>query len=361
MAWMEISYRCGHEGHEQIYGPTKQRGWIADQRGKKICPTCFEAAQEAQREAEAVAAHRLAEIEDLPALLGTPKQIRYAEVIRRRLLDEALPVVSAEVMQRLYAQASAAWWLDQRETPPSQWPTLFPEAVTSSPVDWTAIQAEIRVAPESAVTATVAVITAKGPVLRVLFPERREAVRDLLKGLGLAWHAPYWERTIGLAAGPLADRWAEVGHRLLGLGIPIEIADAAIRAHAIAGTFQPEQRRWIFARNEGAYAGWLVVRWPHAEDWYARARALPGAHWDGGVCVPVEQWEAVEAFAERWDFRLSPGALQAIAAARVAEEAMLRVQVPAVSASSASMPDAQPPVLAIPEEVTVDAAFRDDD
>jgi hypothetical protein len=144
MAWYKISYKCGHSGREQIYGPTKLRQGRADWIGEhKVCSECY--AEQCQREreerqaeharqsaADAEAAHEAC----LPELTGTPEQIAWSESLRRRMLEQldaqlaALLIESESLSDEerriagifrdefspwLRGQTSAKWWIDHRE------------------------------------------------------------------------------------------------------------------------------------------------------------------------------------------------------------------------------------------------------
>jgi hypothetical protein len=144
MAWYEITYKCGHSGREQIYGPTKLRQGRADWIGEhKVCPECF--AEQCEREREerqaeyarqSAAAAIAANEANLPELTGSPKQIAWSESLRRRMLDQldaqfaALLIESESLSEEehriagifrdefspwLRGQTAAKWWIDHRE------------------------------------------------------------------------------------------------------------------------------------------------------------------------------------------------------------------------------------------------------
>lgn len=144
MAWYEITYKCGHSGREQIYGPTKLRQGRADWIGEhKVCPECYVEQCQREREerqaeyarqsaADAEAAHEAC----LPELTGTPKQIAWAQSLRMRMLDQLDAKLAAllseseslgdedrriagifrdEFSPWLRGQTSSKWWIDHRE------------------------------------------------------------------------------------------------------------------------------------------------------------------------------------------------------------------------------------------------------
>lgn len=109
MAWMTVTYRCGHTECKQLYGPTSQREYKLAQMGRKDCPEC----------------RAKAEPEDgLPMLEGSPKQIAWANDIRERWIASTLARVpaghpqaatcQAAVTEAAAGQAEAAWWIDHQ-------------------------------------------------------------------------------------------------------------------------------------------------------------------------------------------------------------------------------------------------------
>ncbi|MFE1130071.1 hypothetical protein ACFW6R_25710 [Streptomyces albidoflavus] len=88
MAQRNITFECGHEAVVQLYGRSQRREWEAERLAASLCGSCYEEerareiAEENERSAEA---NRAA---GLPALTGSPKQVAWAETIRREKLDQ---------------------------------------------------------------------------------------------------------------------------------------------------------------------------------------------------------------------------------------------------------------------------------
>lgn len=133
MAWFDINYSCGHTGREQIYGTNShgERDRKAEWLGSRPCEACRKRAREerfashAQDAAKAAEANRAA---GCPALIGSAKQVAWAEEIRAeaiahvdRIADDAVrddPVRSGAAARRLREivrrNDRAAWWIDHR-------------------------------------------------------------------------------------------------------------------------------------------------------------------------------------------------------------------------------------------------------
>jgi len=222
-------------------------------------------------------------------------------------------------------------------------------------------KAEATVRPAEVKTETVAEITVADDKVKIVFPEKRDDFRLLVKGLGYIWTG-VWERKIYWQNGTPADRAAEAGHNLLAAGFIVRIYDSATRQMAIDGSYEPEQKRWIYYRMDGKYEGWFAIHWQRPDDFYAVARKLPGSRWDRPfVVVPPEQFEQVLGFAETYEFSLTDKAQGIADEARAAKEAMLIVNVEPKMERAAAKPGIKPPVLETPERVEVDESLRDDD
>lgn len=88
MAQYTITHTCGHTETVQLYGPGRERDRKAEWMTNNICPECFKAEQAAKRQAENEAAAAQNTAESLPELLGSPKQVAWAETLRRKALDQ---------------------------------------------------------------------------------------------------------------------------------------------------------------------------------------------------------------------------------------------------------------------------------
>lgn len=81
----------------------------ADRRCKReaaegrVCYDCFKAEQAEERAAKSAAAAQIAVADHLPSLEGTPKQIAFAETVRRESLD-GFPAASDVLVEHLRAR-----------------------------------------------------------------------------------------------------------------------------------------------------------------------------------------------------------------------------------------------------------------
>lgn len=87
MAQYSVTYSCGHTGTEHLYGRTSEREnrlqWL---QAFGLCPGCYAANRQQQRETANSESARWAAENGLPVLQGTEKQCSWAETIRREKL-----------------------------------------------------------------------------------------------------------------------------------------------------------------------------------------------------------------------------------------------------------------------------------
>jgi len=118
----EVKHTCGHASEVSLYGKQAERdrklAWMATQP----CRECEAAARKARHEAENAAAAATNIEAGLPALIGSEKQIAWAESIRAdfrtgwnatwmKAPEAACPILNG-IINRLMAEASAKWWIE---------------------------------------------------------------------------------------------------------------------------------------------------------------------------------------------------------------------------------------------------------
>ena len=126
MAKHTIAHTCGHEVEHNLFGPYEGRRRRIEELAGNPCPACAQAKRaEANATTNAVAAKAASEA-GLPELLGSEKQIAWAESIRVKVIAEAEAAIArtattperkaqvAPLLAKLTAQTEAAWWIDRR-------------------------------------------------------------------------------------------------------------------------------------------------------------------------------------------------------------------------------------------------------
>lgn len=380
MAKYSVTYTCGHEATIQLFGKHKDREWRLQYEERKLCPDCYLEKLRKEREEENRKAAEAAKEQELPQLVGSEKQIAWAETIRQKFLDKLSDLLThlkseiaadpacSKTIDSFYGETSSRWWIDNRfeldgvrrlfATRYDKYSKEVQNTEAIPAINDAKIEATVR--PESPVTETVAEIRPLESSVEVNFPEKHEDFRGIMKSLGFKWEDG-WKRNIGVTTGAVKDRAAEAGNKLLLAGFIIRIYDAEIRQAAISGAFESECSRWITRRKDGdKFAGWFSIRWyEDNQKLYNASRKLPRSKWyEKSVVVPPEFFAEVLDFASMYGFKLSEKAQEVAESARAAKDATLT--------ASAGKKKTEKPVNPIiptlkPEEFEADENLRDND
>jgi len=335
----------------------------ADWRSANRTFTCDPCKEFIRRERTRMAA-KINAARGRPPLVGSQSQIDWAETIRLEVLqkvEDAInriymvdPVASAAdifmcrslgvqawdrllvAIEALEQQDDAHWWIDNRESfhvgiigemaravlsPEQVEAKEAQEANTQAAIEDSTIGPPIGIALQSPLPVEIRVGSS---MVTALLPDRHESFRVLVRSLGYRWNPDVrvWQRLIDDRNGPSDDRAVELAHRLLTAGFRVCIHDSVLRRRVAAAEFMPEHTRWIMRRGEGKYTGWFAIQWARGEDYYQRAKRLPGSRYDKPyVVVPSSAYESVADFAELYDFRFSAVANQLLEQAEKAVQA----------------------------------------
>ena len=130
MAKYTITRRCGHKETVSIFGRAAEREWRQKKEEEKLCSDCYRAELDAKRAAESAAAAEAAKEAGLPTLVGSEKQVAWAETIRQKAmthiqamrLEADATEVPADVreaaiafLDEIASTQDAKYWIDQRE------------------------------------------------------------------------------------------------------------------------------------------------------------------------------------------------------------------------------------------------------
>jgi hypothetical protein len=178
------------------------------------------------------------------------------------------------------------------------------------------------VRPANPVSNTICRLFVRATQIQLLYPEKSEDFRDVVKGLDYEWSAPFWLKTVESEL--RVDRAAEVAHRLLLAGFVVQVESEAVKEKAIAASYEPEHYRKITASTAKPWDGWFQITWPRAEDLFDEVKKITAAKWSSGAMyVPPEMFREVRDFADINDFWLTPEAEMLIQQAEQAWEQVL--------------------------------------
>jgi hypothetical protein len=313
MAWYDITYSCGHEGNVQIIGKTADReSRIAWYENTAVCPECWKTQREAARTEldekraakNAEAAAKAAELE-LPALIGTEKQITWATTLRAQFLeaaDEKLAYMRRRaerkpeyalqfecselaVQLKILQKRSAKWWIENSP------PQILPDESRWTYVDFTkvindditaahddpdvlreiiaAFETRRELANTNDEYVTVRPETQKyalpikillTDVVTIHSPERVDALVKITKAMGYRWSSERgaWILRSSYKTGELTDRAAEAGNALLSAGFAVSFNSQEIADKAINADFEPVTPLWVSVYTKGEHTGYSL-------------------------------------------------------------------------------------------------------
>lgn len=120
------------------------------------------------------------------------------------------------------------------------------------------------------------------------------------------WHP------INLMTPSAEDVAAEAICLLLRMGYRVVCYDEKAREMAKSGSYEPEERHWVYRIQYGDGSTKLAIRILDGND-EINAKAIRGARWShGSVVVPVSSWKEIEDFARIYGYRISAGATEEI-------------------------------------------------
>lgn len=105
-----ITFKCGHNETVPLRGTQDRReSYVTWAKENKACRKCRFADQAAETERAQG---------DLPALTGSEKQVSWATMIRFKALKALESAGVSGVKEAFAAQASAKWWIENRDRSP---------------------------------------------------------------------------------------------------------------------------------------------------------------------------------------------------------------------------------------------------
>lgn len=330
------------------------------------CPEC----EQKKREAKAAELAKQAQEDGLPELVGSPKQITWAEQLRAgyiessgKELDDILMEIERSKEAGKYTEgddlgakrfeatrtymlttiSSAHWWIDNRgslvtgmeqvflnhraeieglmdggDAAPAQEPAAADKpAETSVP----AAPDDELLTPEKPEYGE-AVVSVTDDKAEARYPAKDDVFRAVVKSAGFKWDSGRraWVASSSAVNGPAEDRAAEAIASLLRTGFPVRCKNAAARDKALSGEYLSWTDRRVTMILSGKYVGWINIDLPGRDDpaerdkLYAAAKKIRGAVYDqGSIVVPVANHLEVEDFAGIYGYRVSPTVTEAAA------------------------------------------------
>jgi hypothetical protein len=179
--------------------------------------------------------------------------------------------------------------------------------------------------PRQVITETICRIAIDNRTIRLIFPEKLDEFRTLVKKFGYSWQT-CWERSFKSEV-DILDRAAEIGHELLLMGLCIQVDVEKVKNRIVGALFTAEVFKLIKSNQDGGvYSGWLTFAYPKDEEWYTEIMKITAAKYaDGRIYVPPEHYLEVEDFAEINDFQFTPAAVEIVDRAKTIRAAAIEI------------------------------------
>lgn len=343
-----VTYTCGHTGRVELFGKSKDRDWKLKNMESDLCPDCYRAQQEENNK-------KIAEELGLPDLIGSEKQIAWANTLRTKSLEEIQMWVNknkkmlekdptnekiqgfvkniTDLYQGFAGIDQAKFWIDNRGWSIQEKINWFVKEREQKPVKETEKETlpDDTVYPEEnktkAVTEIIVTVNRYGnPIIAILSP-KDPVIIAILKKSGFRWDEDrmQWILRLGATTGTSADRMADIGNALLSGGVGICIHDKEIRDNAVSGNFEARHHRWILNHDDKNVK---ILYERGADDIYEAARKLPLNRYNGelhAVTVSAKSYSEIRDFANVFGFKISPNAEKILEAAQEKFESTDRV------------------------------------
>lgn len=312
MAKYTIKYACGHEGTVDLFGKSKTREYEIKRLEKGDCPEC-----EARLTAKENAA--FAEERGLPELVGTERQVQWANTLRRTKLSSCEYFIENNIMNMtdvgkdsigkamnwLYGQNKASFWIENRyESTDTTIHNAIKELEFLPPEGSMKDEKEFLVAPEESKKEGVVRILIKGDYISFIY-EKDSDFRTIVKKHYCKWNGMEWVKETTALTGMADDIAAEIGRDLLDNGFRVSFPDKDVMDMAVNATFEKEHTKWILREDDKK----VKIKWRNDLNCYYDAIALRGAKYKSGcVLVPAEYYRSIEDFAAEYDYYISPKA-----------------------------------------------------
>lgn len=385
-----ITRACGHKEEVQLFGNSRERERKIKWLEGCICSDCEEAEQ--KKFVEEKTKER-----GLPALVGTPKQVDWANRIRvYRLADmdewaeksaerlaeleqnlaryteegnesriertkNKIAVVSerfskaVKTVEGMSGITNASWWIDNREHDPErlvQDYEAFQDIKRERDIREEAATTMVVMEPESRETTTVVTLTATTDSV-IATSDKDDLVRSILKTNGFTWDRfqTAWVKRETERRGKVKDLLPDTARKLLEHGIPVR-ASREVKEAVESGNYQRQCYRWVDVSNYGDKLAIDVV--PSVKSYPSGRFTYDGDY----VLVDPTEWRAVREFCSLNGYRVTELAERMLVAA---EAATVSVKLPQENGKLQGEEDPLKAILDSPRDVLEDLKEEDDE
>lgn len=363
MAWYYGTFSCNHEGRVNIIGPVKDREWKAEYKFNGLCPECYQKWKEEERERKNREAQEQSKEMELPDLIGSEGQVKWATTLRVNTVKSILKQIEdlsvknhekikvyepddtrirtskGELLEALDSACmcyqKAEFWINNRYNSNYDMMVIFLKELRQKreeeniPLEVVKeekrMEKECTVFPENLVHSGVIEIEEKSGYIIARYI-KDEDFRRFVNEHNFNWNYEEmaWRRFLSFRTGPYENYAALICNALLLEGFSVRIMDKEIIKAAVNGDFTPETKRWISWSPDKKR---IAIEWEKNEEIYQKAKMLPGAYYSHGqIFVKSEFFNEIIDFAECYGFSISPGALKRIEEKKKAMETRIVVK-----------------------------------
>lgn len=325
MAKYHGTYSCGHVGVINIFGPGKEREWKIERAFSGLCPECYQKYLEEQRKEENTRAMEESSEMGLPELLGTEKQIAWANTIRMKFINGLAQITKGDEAENLIKieefcymeHTEAKFWIENRtESVKGFWKKVYKEwrlkeenRVPDDIMEELEKEAvKLTLKPETVTKNGIVKIKVKNNIVQIIYVKDDELI-SIVKKMKYRWDGTCWGKNITEFTGSGSNCAAAIGNKLLASGFSVQFPDEESKKQALLGNFTEECERKI-EYGEKVF----LISWEGQNDvLYQAARKLHGASWrNRAMRVSIEYYREVQDFAETLRFQFSAKAKKAI-------------------------------------------------
>ena len=302
MAWYNGTHSCGHQGRVNVVGKSSEREWRINRYFEGLCEEC----KAKERAEKNKAAKEKSEEYDFPELIGSEKQVDWANTLRLQAY-EFYSKNDVDISNMINSEKTAKFWIDNRNFGHDFIDRYNQKHEVKKEVELLLLSDSVK-PTEIKHDGVVEIVEIENQIC--LIYERDNDFIELAKKYKYKWNGKEWYRNLSESVGTFADRAAEIGHALLENGFIICIHDEDVLNKAVSGEYEEETDEWIYSGEDTK----LKIGWEgYNKKLYQKASKIKNSKWSGGyVVVDVSHYKEIERFAEENNFKFTTKAKEKI-------------------------------------------------
>lgn len=317
-----VEYLCGHKGLINLVGKHSYREYRLKQEEHKICHKCYEKELEETNKKALLESKEM----ELPDLIGTEKQVNWANSIRLEKLKEIEKKMETQdeqdeyykIYEYLLEKTKASDWINARNWSIYEYINIIKREMNELQDNKSIelpeiIRLELTIKPNNirfdGIVELKSCLKENKEYLTAHFYKNNDFIK-IMKQNNFRWDGSVWKKVITEFTGSFQDREAELGAILLDEGFCVQFSSEESKVMALSGTYQLEHTRWVKWSN---IKNKFYLDFERSNSLYKKAKTIPSASYiNGFLYVNVNCIEALEDFAQLYDFKFSHRASQSL-------------------------------------------------